>query len=343
MWKDIKMKRFFPVLQASCLALLPFASTSAQSAPPPPDTLQAPERELSQAELRRIERRWNREWRNFANCFVKFEGNYYCFPNYDPDRPSSHPMTTEEYIRHTAYEFRYRSPERDNNVFVVTKSIEDAQAATSLIYIPKPGVYGYIHSGILDEIQESEFKLTEVKLVDWDAIEAKQPERQAWMNEQISACLPAGFRDKGGVYREPLAESLIEANRFRMADRKYARRQQTRDWFAALSWRMIGFEIQGARQAQHWPRGDQGLHLAILSVDDHLVTAVNPDWIGRGISELDVLNALEQHGYSKTDFIELVDQTRREDLDDYIRRALETIVEQHQPEQEDGQPEAQGD
>lgn len=313
-----------------CLAVLAVAALTA-----------APVYAQSEAELRQIDRRWNREWREFAKFFVVLEGQYYCFPGYDPERPSSHAMTAEEYIRHTAYEFIYRTQDSDNNRAVVTKPIEEAQAATLLIYDPLPGAYGFIHSGEIVHIEEQRsIDLKHVHLVDWDQLLAEKADRQAWVQDFVREHLPAGKRDAEGRLLDPLLESLRIARDFRFEDRQRAYEIQTDEQFAQLTWRIAGVSTDDCVAGQRWPAGEEagrGLHLVILSVQDDLVTAVPPDWIGKDISELDVLNALEQFGYSKTTFIELVNLTRREHRDDYVQFVLDTIVQTH-ADRDDAEP-----
>lgn len=308
------------------------AHAQSPSATQPRDAAPEPAAPLSAAEQRHIDRRWNREWRDIAKHFVAFEGRYYCFPNYSPDRPSSHPMTPEEYIRHTAYEITYRTLKSDDNRFVVTKPLEDAQAATILLLDPRPGAYGYIHSGlVVDNIQDGEIILTAVHLIDWEAVMAVNDAHIAWVSEQISNLLPRNLRDEQDRFRLSLRESLFEANVFRKADRWIANHKQEENKFATREWRIFKFENGNSSIGRRWPLEGQasgGVQLAILFSDGNQVTAIPSDHIGKDISELDLLNALEQFGYSKQDFVELVEATRREHRDDYIQRVLEAVTAQ---------------
>lgn len=297
-------------------------------------------------DARKIDRVWVREWERFAHHYLEFEGAYVCFPTYDPDRPSSQTMTLEMYLRDSAYEGRYLDSHNRERTHTVVKPIEEAQAALWLLYHPSPGDYGYIQSGFVYEIlNERELVLRAVKLLNGrtlqerrnqDSMETRRALRQLLANQttpgeyrkSMTTASRSNSMQEGDRQLPNVSEFINEVVDYHFADRNAVIPFQHEEGFARRSWRVVGYNTDRIEAKARWPQGEAeaaGLHLAIVAVDEDYITAVPAVWLERELTELQFLEVIDSRGLTKSEFVEMVNQNRREHRREYVEMTLREI------------------
>ena len=194
---------------------------------------------------------------------------YYCFPTYSPGRAGSSTTSVEDYIRQTAYEAEYKDEHGRARTLLITKPIEDAQAALWLLRDPKPGDYGYIHSGTIERINDSnDLVLRRVLLLDSEIVlEARHAEGRTLSD--LTRDLAAGrtrrqppklqggrnrrgdARQRENALRE-IREMLNEGQDFHLADPHVRLELHREEAFRELRWRIVGFNTQQLVTQERW-------------------------------------------------------------------------------------------
>ncbi len=293
----------------------------------------------------RVDRTWIREWEKFAPFYLAYNDQYICFPTYSPDRQSSVEKSVETYIRETAYEVRYRDRQGRAQTFVISKPVEDAQAALWLLRDPHVGAYGYISCGYVSQIiNERELILRFVRLIfgmEWSELRRQemQEAREALRAMLISAPNRSRATQKSRTVAHPAARQrrddllsvsdvIGEALAYRFESRDEAIEYQQSEAFQSRHWHIIGFSTDNIVAEELWPQGAAslaGLHLAIVAVDEETITAVPAAWLERELTELQFLEVIESRGLTKAGFVDLVNQARREHRRDYIPAVLQAM------------------
>lgn len=270
----------------------------------------------------RIERTWVREWSNFSKYYLAFEGGYVCFPTYNPAHGGSSLMSVEEYQRETAYEMEYQDEHSRDRSTLITKPIEEAHAALWSLSEPSIGVYGYIHSGKIDQIvSPNELILQYVHLIDGDRVRSEFAQELVGVRDLANELVT-------GNARQAVNTLLRDAVGYRFADRFALIERQKDIVFKRMYWRIIGYNTENLVELERWPQGDAavgGLQLAVVAVEGDTVTAVPAVLLQRELTELAFLDVLESRGLTKNQFVQLVTQARREHGRGYIPETLRLI------------------
>ncbi|XAL99916.1 hypothetical protein OT109_00745 [Phycisphaeraceae bacterium D3-23] len=299
----------------------------------------------------RIDRTWVREWEDFAEFYVPYEDGYVCFPAYSRDRPSSTTTEVNDYIRRTAYEAEFKDELSRNRSIIISKPVEDAQAALWLLDDPQPGQYGYISTGAIESIVDGdEMILRSVLLLDGAMVTEARHEEGRTLSDRVRELAAGRNRRVDAAERQRAAreirEMLTEAQTYRFADRQAALERQREEDFRQLRWRIVGFNTERLVVEERWPQGNaarNGLHLAIISVEDGLVTAIPAALLERELTEVQFLEVIASRGYTKAEFVALINEMRREHRRDYIEHVVNRLegldAEEGAQPAEDDEPE----
>lgn len=309
----------------ACLALAPLA------------TAQSPAEDRQQErELARIDRAWNRYWREAAPFYLEHDGRFVCVPGYDRRLPSSAGLSAEDYRKESAWEQEYTDERGRDRTRTLIKPEAEAFAAVMAIQRVEPGQYGYIHSGNLVSIEDDRTAvLNTVWLVD---AEAAREEKQALKAEVLQGAfddIGDAIRDRGRNERRNRGDGIAQrrgaendAIDWAFEERTEAATRQRDRAFARYRWTVIGYQTQELETGARWPAGDaadEGLQLVIVEVEGTNVTTVPAALIGEGLSELQFLACLEQRGVTKTRFVEIVNEQRAADRTGYIAAVIAAI------------------
>lgn len=287
--------------------------------------------DLDPAEQARVDRVWNRYWRDVAPFYIQHAESYVCVPGYDRRLPSSTGVSASDYQRQTARQVEYRDERGRDQTRVEAKPDDEATAAVQALPAVEVGTYGHIHSGSVAEIVDGQTViLRDVWLVDTDQVRQEKAAaleavtREAWSEvENRIRRARDGRRNNGDTIAQE-AGSQRAFVEWAFADREaLARRQRDRD-FSRAQWRIEGFKTESLRTGQRWPAG-QTLQLVIVEVTDREIIAVPAARIGSGLSELDFLNCLEARSITKAQFVEMMNEARREHDRDYMPFLLATL------------------
>ncbi len=314
---------------AACLVCVACAPAGQAQEPAPGDT-------LSERELARIDRTWNRYWREVAPFYLEHESSFICVPGFDRRLPSSAGVTVDDYREQSVWEQEYTDERGRERTRTLVKPEAEAFAAVMTIQAVAPGQYGYIHSGNLVSIEDDRTAvLNAVWLVD---AEAAREEKQALKAEVLRGTfedIEDAVRDRGrqerrnrgdGIARRRAAEN--EAIDWGFEERTNAATRQRDRAFSRYRWTVIGYQTDRLETGARWPAGnaaDEGLQLIIVAVDGTQVTAVPAALIGDGLSELQFLACLEQRGISKARFVEIVNEQRAADRTGYLPAVISAI------------------
>lgn len=311
----------------------------------PAAAAQAPAEDRQQErELARIDRAWNRYWREAAPFYLEHDGRFVCVPGYDRRLPSSAGLTAEDYRKESAWEQEYTDERGRDRTRTLIKPEAEAFAAVMAIQRVEPGQYGYIHSGNLVSIEDDRTAvLNAVWLVDADAA---REEKQALKAEVLQGAfddIGDAIRDRGRNERRNRGDGIAqrrgaenEAIDWAFEERTEAAARQRDRTFARYRWTVIGYQTRELETGARWPAGDaadEGLQLVIVEVEGTNVTAVPAALIGEGLSELQFLACLEQRGVTKTRFVEIVNEQRAADRSGYLPAVIAAIegIEQTLP------------
>lgn len=311
-----------------------------------------PGTQAEDAEAARIDRVWNRLWREFAPFYVEHAGEFICVPGYDRRLPSSLGQSARDYIRENTKDVEYTDERGRDRVRTLTKPEDEAQAVVRAIPEIAVGQYGYIHSGNIRTITgEQSVRLNQVWLLDAGAIRDERKERMDQVVRDGLGDIEDAIRNRGRDERRNRGDNIIErraaerdAIRWMYEDREALAQRQAARAFSRYQWEVIGYQTGRLTEGLRWPAGDaadDGLQLIIVDVTGTTVTAIPAQRIGGGLSEIDFLNCLEDRGLTKAQFVEMVNEAKREDRRGYaalVLNQLEGVT--HEPTDESDVPDA---
>jgi len=327
----MNIKRLF-TLHAAFLFMMACADFSHAQDQAGADEVSAEQRR----EEARVDRLWALSWRNYAAYYFKFEDAYVCVPGYEKALPSSVGKSPRDYLRDSAWLQEYKDERGDEQKRKLVKSDDEAHAAVELLPEVAVGKYGYIHSGYIEKIvDEKTMFLKEIWLVDAQAV---RDARDAYMEEVfrgLAGDIEKAVKDGGRKERHNLGDGILlrraaerDAVDWAYKERLEAASRQRDVVFSRYEWRIIGYRTDTLTAEARWPAGkaaDQGLQVIIVAVDDHTVTAVPVASLGKGLSEYDFFSLLTSRGISRSQFVEMVNQAKRDARDDLITPVLAQI------------------
>lgn len=291
---------------------------------------------LTERELARIDRAWNRYWREVAPFYLEHDGAFVCVPGYDRRLPSSVGVSVGDYRDRSAWDQEYTDERGRERTRTLVKPVGEAFAAVMSLQQVEPGQYGYIQSGNLVEIEDERTAvLNAVWLVDAAAARAEIQELKAEVLRGVGEDIEDAIRDRGreerrnrgdGIARRRAAEN--EAIDWAFEERTAAAARQRDRTYARFRWRIIGYQTDRLVAGSRWPVGraaEEGLQLIIVAVEDNEVTAVPAQTLGNGLSELQMLECLEQRNITKARFVEIVNEQRASERTGYLPAVIAQI------------------
>ncbi|XAL99917.1 hypothetical protein OT109_00750 [Phycisphaeraceae bacterium D3-23] len=286
-----------------------------------------------QREEARIDRLWNRAWREFAPYYLEHDGTFICVPGYDRRLPSSTGMTIDDYQEQSAWEQEYTDERGRDRTRTLVKPDAEAHAAVAILPAIEVGQYGYIHSGNIDQIEDDQtLVLNRVWFLDAEAAKA---EMQAMKEDVVRGAVEDigdAIRDRGRNERRNRGDGIAQrrgaendAIDWAYEDRTAAALRHMDREFVRYRWEIVGYRTDRLEEDARWPAGraaEEGLQLVIVAVEGRNITAVPAETIGRGISEVQFLDLLAQRDLTKAQFVELLTEAKRESRNDYLPLVL---------------------
>ncbi|MEM9414798.1 MAG: hypothetical protein AAGA29_04880 [Planctomycetota bacterium] len=286
-----------------------------------------------QREDARVDRLWNRAWREFVPYYIEHEGEFICVPGYDRRLPSSTGMSIDDYQRQSAWDQAYTDERGRDRTRTLVKPDEEAHAAVAIIPVIEVGQYGYIHSGNISQIEDDQTLVLErVWFLDAEAMRDEKKEMKDNVMRGVFEDIGDAIRDRGRNERRNRGDGIAQrrgaendAIDWAFEDRAAAAERQAERTFARYRWEIVGYRTNRLEADARWPAGraaEEGLQLIIVAVEGNNITAVPAETIGRGISEVQFLDLLEERGLTKAEFVELVNEAKREDRSGYLPLVL---------------------
>lgn len=276
------------------------------------------------AEQARIDRLWNRYWRELAPFYVKQGESFVCVPGFDRRLPSSSGVTAADYKRQSAREAEYTDENGRTRTRTQVKPDAEVNAAVQALPAVEPGAYGHILSGQIKEIVDDQTLILEdIWLIDarqvrTDKAEAEQAaRREAWGEvENRFRDFRDGRRDRGDTIAQE-AGNLMNYINWCFEDRQALADRQRDRVYNRTPWRVIGYQTRTLTEGNRWP-ADQTLQLVIISVTDNEVLAIPAAKIGTGLNELEFLDMLASRTITKAQFVDIYTEARRVERTEYL-------------------------
>lgn len=274
-----------------------------------------------------VQRLWQMHWREIAQYYFEYDGEFVLFRTYNPANLNSSGMAPRDYERQSAREFEIADA-GGMQKRTISKPRDEVDAATRVLPDFAPGAYGYIDSGEVDAILPSgAVRLSDVRLIpptDLDAERARL--RQELMSRGMRG-LDAGRNgrrgrgpgrggpDFGRAVGQGMALidwSVEERERVRSVERRHSDIRLT----------IEGFNTERLVTGRRWPAGDQGLHIAIVKREGRNVTAVPVAHLRRGISEEQFTKLLASRNLDKQQFAQAVIEQKRRDPKNFTAQMI---------------------
>lgn len=285
----------------------------------------------------RIERLWNLNWRSVAPSFMEYEGSYICVPNFDRSKPSSTGQAVSEYRAESTWTQTYEDERGKEVSRKLIKPEEEAFAAVAMIPKVEVGQYGYIHSGEIDEIiDDKTVELENIWLVDAEALREEKAELKKKLWGEVLSDIEDAIRDRRQSKRSRRDRRMAEndAIDWGFEVREQAAERQRSSEFSRYTWVVKGFATGKLKEGARWPSDnakEPGLQLIVVKVEDRTVTAVPAASLRDGITELQFIDYLQARELKKADFVEIVNQAKREHRNDYLPHVLAKITGKQAP------------
>lgn len=282
---------------------------------------------VNPAEEQRIERMWQQHWREFAAFCLEHDGRYVCFPTYDRTRANSSGLVAKDYLKQSARNFTVRDDKGRDVEKTMTKPQGEVDVMVKLLPAARPGEYGIIHSGLIESIDGPDrMTLREVWLLDSDKMrseyEATMEElrRQSWRDAE-DAIRDRDRRGPGIMDRHFRGRDLLE---WQYEERESAARWQRRR--SDMSWQVVGFDTRSLVASRRWPAaGHDGVPVAVVAASESSVTVVPASRLGKGVTEDQFRQVLEQRGLTLHRFVEIVTEQKRTNPMSYRDAVLSAI------------------
>ena len=281
----------------------------------------------SSPEAQRMERLWQQHWREFAAFYLEHDGRYVCFDTYDRTLANSRGLSARDYLKQSAKVFTVREDKGRDVEKTHTKPQGEVDVMVKALPDFAAGHYGFIHSGMIAGIEGPDtLVLRDVWLVDAGEVVREKAQsleelrRQSWRDAEDA------FRD-----RDRRGPSIVDRH-FRgrdlldwlYAEREDAVRRQQR--MTERRWRIVGFDTRTLVEGKRWPSGGKdGIQVAIVSVADGVVTAVPASRLGKGLTESQFKQALDQRGMTVERFCEVLTEQKRQNALRYRDAVLEAV------------------
>lgn len=295
-----------------------------------------------QREAARIDRLWNRMWREAAPFYIEHDGGFVCVPGYDRRLPSSAGISFDDYREQSAWDQEYTDERGREQTRRLVKPEEEAMAAVGSIPEVAVGQYGYIHSGNIERIvDDSTLILEDIWLLDAEAAEEEKKELKADVLAGIGEDIEGAIRNRGrnerrnrgdGILRRRAAEN--ESIDWAFEERTAAARRQRGRAFSRYAWEVVGYRTNRLAEDARWPSGraaEEGLQLIIVEVSGTNVTAVPASALGRGLTEVQFLDCLAERGLTKAQFVEMVTEAKRASRNDYMDIVIAQLEGEESP------------
>lgn len=293
--------------------------------------------ELSERNQQRL---WHQHWREFGKFYVEHEGKFVCFPKYDTLLHNSSGKTAREYEKESEQAFDLG---RNGGVVTLDKPQGEVDAVTRLLPAFEPGSYGYIHSGMVDEIVNGQtLRLKQVWLLDGEATRDTKRKEQEEFRQDVGRDFQSALRNwrRGGRApggRDPdilgRAMGINEAIDWRYEKREELIELQTRNGGAVLE--LQGFDTSRLFKDKRWPAGNSvgSVQVAIVEVSggggflntDKRITAVSASALRKGLDEEQFKKMLASRKLTDKQFVQLVFDAKKADGREYRQSVLASI------------------
>ncbi len=283
---------------------------------------------------------WKQTWRDVARCYLAWKGEYYAFPEYRKDYPSSvliasHRVTEKTYAAEPALNLLTQAFKDDNGIDrkrTLKKDQEEVDAAVKSLPKVAPGEYGWIHSGKVVRTEGTDTViLAKVELLPADGLEsAKNKVYDKLFNHDVADYRTKVWANNARPRQHGESRSLIEdytatqrtAYQWWFAERTQAAHRQEDEEFSNMEWKVVGFKTDKIIKGTRWPSGDKGVQLAILGVDNGTVLAAPAAFLEKGMTEEEMLGLLKACELSKADFALLVKGAKNQDSKGWVKLVI---------------------
>lgn len=287
-----------------------------------------------------VERVWAASWKELSHFYIEWKGEYYSFPDYHKDYPSSLLVAsrrvsekayaaspaaslTQTYLDENGIE-RKRTLKKEAGEIAAVKALPETTA----------GSYGWIHSGRVERVQgDDTIVLRQVQLVDAEEYRDKREKTREKLITQDIADYDAKVRanarprqrNEGRNLIEQYRNTQIEAFRWWFAEREKLEERQRGGEYQFWEWEVVGCKTAKVAVGARWPSADKGIQLAVLEVKDRTIVAAPAAFLEKGLTEKEMVGLLEKVGLDKASFAVLVKEAKKRDEKGWIALVMHAI------------------
>lgn len=280
--------------------------------------------------------RWRRHYGVFARQCIPFEDDYVVCPTYNNRYDSSRLTTVAEAIIAGTERRRLRmGPNLTKNILLKPET-EDIEPLVKALPRVEIGEWGYIHSGnVVEVIDDDEMMIDWIWLIDDSEVRDEKRDREDELREEAEARVEAEKRQTNNRRIRVDYRAIREKVDFEFKYREELADQQ-RDNSFRNTVRLVGFNTAGLVKRMRWGGGAgvDGIQIAIVAQEKYgnprkpglRYVAVPARWFRDGLTEEQFIDMLDKRGMSVTEFVEFMQNAKRDDPRHADERILNTLV-----------------
>lgn len=279
--------------------------------------------------------RWRRHYGVYARQCIPFEDDYVVCATYNPRYDSSRLTSISDAIVAGTERMRLRlGPNLTKNVLLKPER-EDIEPFVNALPKVEIGEWGYIHSGnVVQVIDDDEMMIDSVWLLDDDELRDLKRDRLKELREEAEDRAEAEQRQTKRRVRVDY-RAINDKVDFEFKYRE-ALSQLQRDHSFRSQIRLVGFKTAGLVDRMRWGGGAgvDGIQIAIVMQETYgnpskpgtRYVAVPARLFRDGLTEEQFIDMLDKRGMSVTEFVEFMQNAKRDDPQHGDDRILNTLI-----------------
>lgn len=281
-----------------------------------------------------IDNLYERHMAEIAPLYLPYDGDYVAFMTYHPSRKNSSGIDERQWAKANLRESIYYDKQNRKHTQWIPKIREEIEAVTKIIPDFMPGSYGYIDSGRVDDVTDNKLVLSDIWLVDRDAMRESYRDMKTKIRRNARRDI-AVERDRGRRRDiAPIADTRFD--QLDQLDWQFEEREalaDRQDDLRRMKLIIEGVDTRGLREGQRWPTdARRNIPLAIVRVVSNQVYAVPATELRQRLTDEQFQDMLNKRGYDKAMFAQLMLDIRRDYPREYVPIVIQALESDYDPE-----------
>lgn len=273
--------------------------------------------DLTEKHVENIYRRYMPE---FAAIYIPYQDNYVPFPKYDPRKDNSSGVDDREWLKKNIRQSVYYDRNDKRRLRPVAKVKPELEAVTRIIPDFHTGSYGYIHSGIVQRVEDDKLTLSSIWLVDEQSIEEEQMEMRDEVyrrsSREFAEESDRHYRERNYDHVTEMRNDAIEEVDWQFEEREKLAERQER--MGNMQLVIEGIRTRDIRVGQRWPSDQRrATGFAVVKIVSNRVHAVPVTELRRRLTPAQFEDMLSKRGFDKQKFADLILEARQQDAHNY--------------------------